>query len=319
MKMPHHRVASGFTLIELLIVLTISGILIVSVSSLISPALQAERGSRQQNETVQQARFAMQQMVRMVSESERLLIPRADNSLTLWSESVRDVLAVTMPHGIDRDKDGWADANNDQDYLDINQNASRDTGEPERIDEDTGSDIFNNSKPGIRGIDDNGDGFVDNITSTDTDDDEDLVTSNEDNLNGLDDDLDGAVDEDLFKDMNSDGAPGIINVDDDLDGVIDEGPADDDDEDGVVSEDWFDPIVFFLNGSTLMQRIPNLNPVDGNDYGEYAIAENVSQFRIERIVGGDGKTVLVDLTLELTPPNASPVSLNTRIRLGGML
>lgn len=68
-----------------------------------------------------------------------------------------------------------------------------------------------------------------------------------------------------------------------------------------------------------MQRIPNLNPVDGNDYGEYAIAENVSQFRIERIVGGDGKTVLVDLTLELTPPNASPVSLNTRIRLGGML
>lgn len=319
MKTKRDRIQAGFTLIEILLVIAISGILILSVSSLISPALQAERVSKQQDETLQQARFAMQQMVRMVGESQRLLIPLGENTSTVWSESVRDVLAVNMPHTIDRDKDGWADANNDKDYLDINQNASRDANEPERIDEDTSSDVFNNNKPGIRGIDDNGDGLVDPATTTAANDDEDLVTSNEDALNGLDDDSDGAVDEDLFKDMNNDGAPGIFNVDDDLDGVIDEGPADDDDEDGAVSEDWFDPVVFFLSGSTLMQRIPNINPVDGSDYAEYPVAENVSQFRVERILGGDSKTVLVEITLELSPPNTDKISLNTKIRLGGML
>jgi len=259
-------------------------------------------------------------MVRMVSESQRLLIPKGENTTTAWSESVRDVLAVNMPPGIDRDKDGWSDANNDEDFLDINQNASRDSGEPERIDEDMDLDNYNNSSPGIGGIDDNGDGINDNTAAAfpHRDNDED-GTSSEDPVNGIDDDNDGSVDEDFTHDMNGDGAPGLVGVDDDLDGTDDEGSPGDDDEDGPLNEDWFDPIVFHLNGTTLMQRIPNINPTDGTDYGEYPIAENVTDFRIERLIGGDGTTVLVDITLELTPPAADPVSLNTRIRLGGML
>ena len=250
----------------------------------------------------------------------RLLIPLGENPSTAYSESVRDVLAVTMPSTMDRDGDGWADANNDKDFLDKNQNGSRDAGEPERIDEDMDLDNYNNGQPGIIGIDDNGDGLIDNSSAAipNRDNDED-GSSSEDRVNGIDDDNDGSIDEDFTHDMNDDGKSGIAGVDDDLDGVTDEGPLGDDDEDGSNNEDWFDPVVFFLSGTTLMQRIPNLNPADGTEFGEYPIAENVSQFRVERILGGDGSTVLVDITLELSPPDAEKVSLKTRIRLGGRL
>ena len=307
MKIQRNPFQSGFTLIELLLVVAISGMLIVSVSSLINPALQAESASRQQNENLQEARFAMQQMVRMVSESHRLLIPFSDNPSTAWSESVRDILAVNMPEGIDRDKDGWADADNDKDG---------------KVDEDPGGDLTNDSASGIIGIDDDGDGLVDEAHSgsgpAGEDDDEDGA-ANEDGWNDIDDDGDSATDEDPKKDMSDDGKAGIIGVDDDGDSVVDEGDKNDDDEDGSIDEDWFDPVVFFLSGTTLMQRIPNLNPTDGTDYGEYPVADNVSNFRVERLIGGDGTTVLVDITLELTPSDVDPVSLNTRIRLGGRL
>ncbi len=310
----HHQQA--FTLIELLLVIAISGILIVSVMSLISPILKARQQNEGQNATLQQARFAMQQMVRTVAESPLLLVPLGENPSTAYSESVRDVLAMTMPPTIDRDGDGWADANNDKDFLDKNQNGTRDPGEPERIDEDLDNDRELDGKPGIIGIDDDGDGNVDEGGYQDNDED---GTNFEDVINGIDDDGDGSIDEDPDWDMNGDGAPGIAGVDDDLDGIKDEGHVSDDDEDGVDNEDWYDPIVFHLNGTTLMQRIPNLNPTDGTEFGEYPIAENVSQFRVERVVGGDGKTVLVDITLELSPPDADKVSLKTRIRVGGRL
>ena len=213
---------------------------------------------------------------------------------------------------MDRDKDGWADANNDKDYQDINSNSLRDTDEPERIDEDLSSDNTNDSSPGIIGIDDNGDGIVDNsaAASPNYDNDEDSIET-EDSLNGidadgyLDDDTDGSIDEDINKDMNNDGLP-----------VAD---SDDDDEDGSIQEDWFDAVVFFLNGTTLMQRIPNINPANGADYTEYMIAENVSQLRIERLLGNDGQTVLVDITLQVSPANAESISLNTQVRIGAGL
>lgn len=112
--------------------------------------------------------------------------------------------------------------------------------------------------------------------------------------------------------MNADGRSGISGVDDDYDGSIDEENSDDDDEDGVRDEDWIDSQVFFLNGTTLMERMPNINPADGTAYTEYAIAENVSQFRVERLAGNNGRT-LADITLTLSPAGGNPVSLNTRV------
>ncbi|MBT8144694.1 MAG: MSCRAMM family adhesin SdrC, partial [Gammaproteobacteria bacterium] len=166
--------------------------------------------------------------------------------------------------------------------------------------------------------DDDGDGEIDPSSGSnpEMDNDEDGAIT-EDSIDGVDNDGDGSVDEDLQGDMNADGSPGIAGVDDDGDGSVDEGSPPDDDEDGTNNEDWFDAVVFFLNGSTLMERRPNLNPADGTDYTEYPIADNVTQFRVERIPGTGKRAVLVDITLELTPPGGEPVSLNTRVRVGG--
>ena len=316
MHPPSFSGQKGLSLLEVLIAVAIAALLIAAISGVVGSALNAQRNASVQNDTLQQARFAMQRMVNAVSKSRRLMIPLGENTVTAWKESERNVLAVTLDPTLDRDKDGWADANNDKDFLDVNKSGARNTGEPERIDEDIGKDNTNDGQAGITGIDDNGNGTVDGGTQNNNDEDSQDF---EDPINGIDDDGDGSIDEDINNDMSGDGQPGITGIDDDFDGSIDEGPKDDDDEDGVVSEDWLDPVVYFLNGSTLMERLPNINPASGTDYTEYPIADNVSQFLVTRITGGNGSTALVDISLTLTPPNAEPVTLTTRIGAGSGL
>jgi prepilin-type N-terminal cleavage/methylation domain-containing protein len=310
----------GISLLEVLITVAIASVLIVAISGVVNTALDAGQSTHLQNDTIQQSRFAMQRMSRAISKTRELRLPLGEDTTTAWSESVRDVLAVALDPTLDRNKDGWADANNDKDFLDVNKNGVRDAGEPERIDEDWDLDSNNDGAPGIKGIDDNGNGTVDegNGAMARHDDDED-GSADEDPINGLDDDNDGAVDEDPHVDMNGDGKPGIISVDDDFDGAIDEGNKDDDDEDGSVIEDWIDEQVYYLNGTTLMERLPDINAANGTKYTAYPITENVSQFRVERVLGNDGRTVLVDITLTLSPPGGDPFTLNTRIGIGSNL
>jgi len=325
---------SGFTLIELLISLAFAALLMVALTGVVSRVSHVKDGTQVRNDTTHEARFAMQRMVTAVRQGDRLLLPLADNPNTGWREDVREqtnpptppaggstlataVLAVTMGPTLDRDEDGWADANNDKDFLDLNNNSSRDPGEPERIDEDLAHDNSNDGEDGIFGIDDDGDGLVDETGSA-NDDDED-GSPDEDDLGNGDEDSDGALDEDISQEMNNDGAPGILGFDDDYDGAIDEGNNDDDDEDGLRNEDWFDPVVFHLSGTTLLERLPDLNPIDGADFTEYAIAENVTHFRVERLPNAGKRAALVDITLEVTVPDGEPTSLNTRVRVGGGL
>lgn len=308
---------TGFSLIEILISVTIAGSLIASMQGLLGIALNAESSSRTKNHSFQQGRFAMQLMVKSVRMTRRLMIPLAENPNTGHSEHIRDVLAVTLDPTLDRDGDGWADANNDKDYLDVNNNGSRDTGEPERVDEDIHDDMTRDGKAGIIGIDDNGDGTVDNGAGK-NDDDED-GSKKEDPINGIDDDGDGAIDEDTSHDADDNGKSGLAGVDDDLDGATDESGKDDDDEDGTNNEDWLDPVVYFLNGTNLIQRVPNIDPADGTDYQENIIIENVSLFQIERIPQGNGVTTLVDISLEITAPGGELSHFNTRVGIGSGL
>ena len=301
----------------MIIAVAIASVLIAAISGVVGRALDAERNTRLQNDSLQQTRFALKRMLTAVGKTRRLLIPLAENPATAWKESERNLLAVTLDPTLDRNKDGWADANNDKDFLDVNKNGSRDVGEPERIDEDLAGDNTNDNAKGIYLIDDNGDGIIDN-SGTSEDNDEDGVV-NEDPVNGIDDDNDQSIDEDIPEDMESDGKPGKKGIDDDLDGAIDEGQPPDDDEDGVKDEDWLDPVVYYLNGTTLMERLPNINPVDGRDFTAYPITENVSQLLVKRIMGNDGTTVLVNITLTLSPPGADPVTLNTTIAAGSRL
>lgn len=307
----------GFALIEVLVAVAIAGVLIAGISGMVSSALNAEKAVRSKNEVIQQTRFAMQQIISAVSQSRRLMIPLSENPATTYSESLRNVLGLTLPPNLDRDRDGWADANNDKDFLDINNNGVRDAGEMERVDEDIPQDENNDGFQGIAGIDDNGNGLVDEGGNS-RDADEDGVQT-EDPIDGLDNDGDGSNDEDPDVDMNGDGKPGIENVDDDFDGTVDEGNNDDDDEDGLRGEDWTDTVVFYLNDTTLMERMPNMNAADGADFSAYPIAENVSQFRVERIIGGNGSTVMIDVTLTLSPPNAASFSLNALVGVGSAL
>ena len=334
---------NGLSLIELLITVAIAAFIMAGLAGVVNQTLNTEEVVRQRNELTQQARFAMQRMVVAVSGTRRLLLPLADNPGTDWREHVREqtfpasapegsstqasaVLAVTLDISIDRDRDGWADANNDQDFLDLNNNGLRDVNEPERIDEDLGTDNCNDFAQGIIGIDDDGDGAVDegaiHVSGTYRDNDED-GTEEEDPINGVDDDADGSIDEDVTGDMNKDGDTGIKGVDDDLDGTVDEGPPTDNDEDGLNGEDWFDAVVFYLSGNKLIERLPSQSDTNGDtfitgaDFTESEIAVGVTRFRVERIPQGGGRAVLIDLSLEMTDFRGDTVSLNTRVRVGG--
>jgi hypothetical protein len=222
------------------------------------------------------------------------------------------VLAVTLPLYVDLDDDGYADADDDEDGL---------------IDEDLPNDIHHDFTPGIMLIDDDGDGSVDEGNGHS---DDESSTVNDDPIDGIDNDDDNNTDEDPSYDMNADGCPGVCGVDDDNDDQIDEGALDDDDEDGNQFDDPYDPVVFYLDNGTLMERMPvpwnedgNSSPdgpVDGRDFVASAIADNVTRFRVERIPQDGDRAQRVDLTLELTSPiNDETVSLHTQVRVGGAL
>lgn len=337
------QLVEGITLIELVISLLIASLIIAGLAGVVNNSLRVEEDSRLRTSVNAKLEFAMQRIVRTTKESRLLLLPLSDNPSTNWPEHIREqtvppsppigdstlataVLAVAMPHSWDFDEDGWADANNDKDFLDRNQNAVRDSDELERVDEDLDGDATNDGQPGIIGIDDDGDGSVDesSVASPANDDDEDDL-ADEDTLNGIDDDGDGSVDEDFTKDMNSDNEPGVINVDDDLDGLVDEGnQKGDDDEDGSREEDWIDAVVFYLNGDELVERLPASTDINGDtevtgaDFTERTILESVTRFRIERVPITDARSPLVDITLEVTV-DGQLFSLNTRVRVGAGL
>ena len=319
----------GFTYIEIMVAVSITGLIMLALMGLLNTATVAGDDVKERNELTRDARFALERMVSMVANTRRLLLPLRDNPATNWPENVREqtlppspplgdstfasaVLAVTLPEFVDLDQDGFADADDDRDGL---------------IDEDLPNDNHHDFSPGIMGIDDDGDGSVDEGSGW-AEDDEDGA-ENEDPLDGVDNDGDGSVDEDPPSDNNGDGCPGICGVDDDADGNIDEGALDDDDEDGGSFDDPYDPVVFYLSGSQLIERIPVPwnedgistpdGPVDGRDFVETPIAENVTRLRFERVESGAAPE-LVDITLELTNPVSGEfVSLQTRVRVGGAL
>lgn len=300
---------AGFTLLELLICLALAAVIILGLNSIIGTSLDARRIVQAENNLALQAEFALDRIHRMVHQKVRLILPMNENSATAWSESVRDVLAVTLPSNIDLDENGWPDADNDQDGL---------------IDEDLPNDNNFDGAPGIAGIDDNGDGTADNSSAASPvfDNDEDGLFS-DDFLDGMDNDNDGTVDEDMPSDMNKDGRAGISGIDDDNDGLTDEGVSVDDDEDSSNNEDWYDIIVYYLAGTTLMERLPvpwdenSDSQVDGRDYVENPLAENVTRFEVTRQEVSGGRKVLVLISLELTGAGGQSYSLATVLRLGG--
>lgn len=323
--MTERSVQAGYTLVEVVIVVAIAAMLLTGLQQLLGTGMSVAEVAGEQTELARQGRFAMARMVDAVSSGGRLLIPLADNPATPFDENIREqtvpasppqtgstlataVLAVTLNQTQDLDSDGVADADNDDDG---------------RFDEDLPPDTTNDGKAGIRDFDDDGNGAKDFVFSPAVDDDESNDFSHsEDPLNGVDDDGDGSIDEDPGADNNGDGCPGICGVDDDGDTDTDEGNIADDDEDGQSDEDWYDPVVFYLQGSVLIERraVPwdesGDSVVNGQDFVESTLADNVTLLRFERVAPSDGKQQLVDITLALTGANGETISLNARVRVG---
>ncbi len=318
---------SGFTLVELLTALALTALILAATTGLVNNVFGTSATVEERNLLLRQARFAMDRIVRTTSHSTKLLLPMPDNPGTNWPENIREqtipasppvgsstfasaVLAVTVPVYVDLDADGFPDADDDRDG---------------KIDEDFPNDAQHDFIAGIMLIDDDGDGSFDEGPDS-ADDDEDGV-SDEDPLDGIDNDGDGSIDEDPASDNNADVCPGLCGVDDDRDGMIDDGGNDDDDEDGSDFEDGYDPVVFYLDGDALMERMPVPwnedgnstpdGPVDGRDFVAAVIADNVTLLRFERIETANSP--LVRIELEMTGPSGVTVSLSARTRVGGAL
>jgi len=191
-----------------------------------------------------------------------------------------DVLAVSA--GIDTDGDG-------------------------RVDEDPDGDLTADGQPGVAGVDDDGDGSIDEGHMRDDDEDGSL---DEETLNGVDDNGDDSIDEDLMSDINKDGESGIAGYDDDDDGEVDEGEPFDDDEDGQVNEDPAEPIIFYIDEGTLMENHPI--------YGVNRLAGNVSEFRVQYLLGLNGEPY-IDIALALSRGPGCEIALKRRVHMENIL
>ncbi len=326
---PSRCIQRGFTLLEVLVASAIALLLMAGIASLLDRALGTEEEVGERTRLLQDARFAMERMTATAAASRRLLLPLVDNPATNWPENLRvqtvpasppvgdstlatAVLAVTLPASFDLDADGFPDADDDRDGL---------------IDEDLPNDSHHDFQPGIMLIDDDGDGSVDEGGSWNEDDED--GSENEDPIDGIDNDGDGSIDEDPASDSNGDGCPGVCGVDDNRSGDVDGGSADDDDEDGGQFDDPYDPVVYYLDDGRLVERMPVPwnedgistpdGPVDGRDFVTSVIAEGVSRFQVERTRAAADGTAIVNLQLELTGSGGAVVSLEANVRIGGQL
>jgi len=258
----------GLTLVELLISIIIISLIAAVCAGMVGGALDSWSYNREKDELFSTARLAMERMVSKVRTTTWVLLPLmvsdpTDPGYPASSYYPRDILAVSGM--IDNDHDGLAD-------------------------EDPYSDMDWSNKPGIKAVDDNNDGTVDNGANP-QDDDEDGV-ANEDLIDGIDNDGDGRVDEDpdnTFYKINQD----------------------DDDGDGSWDEDVFDPIVYYLDGTTLREEHLEYN----FSLQDLVIAEHVAEFRVIR--RRVNKNTLIDIYLKLDD-GENAVELRTTALARGM-
>jgi len=253
----------GFTLIELLITVAILGLIASAGLALLTSTLKAHDQGDSQSAFYQEGLLAMERMVRHVQCSTYLLIPNDHNT-------TRDILALS----------GFV--NEDSDYYFF---ATSGTLFP-RIDEHPAADMTGDSAPGIKGVDDDGDGQIDEGGTNN--DDEDL-NIDEDKRDGITNDTDSLIDEDTTNDMTADGKSGIEGMDDDGNGSVDDRNFKDDDEDGGFDEDPLNALLYLYDSGakTLTESSPSTSQ-------STILSSQVTNFQV---TSGVTNCVLITLTL----------------------
>lgn len=242
----------GLSLIELLMATAIMAALAVASMSLISAALQTQQRGTTMADLEREGLMAMSRMTVGLKLATIVAVPNGHNTN-------RDMLAFSRLF------------NSDADYY------FNDPLFP-RVDEDP-HDYFGFGSYGITGLDDDGDGSVDE--SNFRDEDEDGVFD-EDPLDGLDNDADGTIDEEVQKDHRGNGAPGIAGFDDDGDGSVDEGSIEDDDEDGTKNEEDILFAVYTYDPSTSTLMEIHTHPATGiwKPAPTVVLSERVKDFKV---------------------------------------
>ena len=256
----------GLTLVELLMAIAIFGLIAAGATTLLSASLGAQAQGEARYKLYQEGLIIMERLTSEVKTTTLLHIP---NNQT----PTRTILAFSDNTNEDGDS-----------YF-------GDALFP-RFDEDADGHLFDDGF-GIPGLDDDGDGTIDDGAAKD-DEDEDGVTD-EEILDGLDDDGDGNIDEDLGKDSNRDSSPGISGMDDDGDLSVDEGKDDDDDEDGTVDEDIPNLILYSFDAPNTALYKVTPDPVGGMTGAVYAtVSDRVTFFQTTYL---DPDKILIELTL----------------------
>ncbi len=275
----------GFTLLEMLISLVLILILLGGIHQLSKQLAMGALEVNSRNEQMKQLEHAFMRLERSIERGDGLLVPRHDDSATAHDESLRDLIVVGLDPQLDRDADGFADADNDDDGL---------------INEDLPADHTNDGAAGVVGLDDDGNGVVDGAGGS-QDNDED-GTANEDWWDNIDNDADGSTDEDPNADVD---AQVIADADDDGDGATD--------------EDWIDVVAFYLQSNQIIERRPALNAADGNDFDEYVLLENVTNFSVDLISDQNSTWPLVTISISVTDDAGATYSLSRSFRVGSRL
>ncbi|MDO6460700.1 prepilin-type N-terminal cleavage/methylation domain-containing protein [Granulosicoccaceae sp. 1_MG-2023] len=288
------KTQQGLSLVELLVSVTMAAIIMLGITGVVQLSSSSGQFAQSRLSANSELQHALQRMRDSVARSQRLLLPGPDNPASDADESLRAVLAVTLDPQLDRDLDGWADANNDADFDDLDGDGVRDDGEPQRIDEDSSADANSDGAPGIAGIDDDFDGLTDEGATAD-------------------DDEDGSVDEEsAAADADND-----LLIHEDRGSATDS--AQDDDGDGQESEDWLDIVVFYLDsGNNLREHLPLADSAGGIDPDtDTLLLTDVSDFAVRRELSyGSRSTVL---TISLTLIDEPPLTRQIRAVLGSDL
>ena len=145
----------GIALAELLVAAAIAALVMTALAGVLGSVRQADTQFSERTLLQRDARLALERIAMMVEGSRSLLAP-----LEVTTTS-RNVLAVSLPPTLDRNGDGYADADN-------NKNGS--------VDDDISTDYTNDGAPGIKGIDDDGDGTIDNGSTSDNDENGSIAT-----------------------------------------------------------------------------------------------------------------------------------------------
>lgn len=270
-------------MVELLVVITIMAMITTGVSAYLSAILDIHRSSGARASLFREGMLVMERMSQGARRSTCLMIPNAH-------ASVRNCLAYS------------GSVNEDNDYY------FNDPLYP-RIDEGIEDDMNVDMADGIKDLDDDGDGTVDEQAAIPYADDDEDGEIDEDPLDGLDNDGDGNIDEDFGKDASADEFAGIKGMDDDGDGQVDEGLKFDNDEDGTDKEDVLNTVIYAFDNvaHTLTESAPHLGQTT-------VLCDHVTLFQVTYEAP---QRILIELTL--SDPKGQSVTFYEHVYLQNRL